>query len=205
MWQTIGATAAHSPDTATDSRAAMGEITELLHRLNAGDAQARDELFAALYRELRRLAHARLVRNETITLLDTTSLVHEAYVKLSNAGELAFADRGHFLAYAAKVMRSIVVDEVRKRHTDQRGGEAEKIELDTAVADAVAHDDAQILRVHEALNDLSALDERLASVVEMRFFAGLSEAEIADALGVTERTVRRDWDKARTVLFSALS
>lgn len=185
-------------------RSRMSEITELIQRANAGDIQARDQLFAALYRDLRRLAHARLNRSETITLLDTTSLVHDAYLKLLNARELHFADRGKFLAYAAKAMRSIVVDEIRKRRADQRGGAAEHVELDTSVSDAAQKDDEQVMRVHEALEDLSSLDARLGSVVEMRFFAGLSEADIADALGVTERTVRRDWDKARTLLFSAL-
>jgi RNA polymerase sigma factor (TIGR02999 family) len=182
----------------------MGEITELMRRVKLGDGAAREALFTALYRDLRRLAHSRLRQNETITLLDTTSLVHDAYFKLLGAEELEFADRGRFLAYAAKVMRSIVVDEVRKRHADQRGGDVEHVELDTRIAESASTDDALIIRVHDALADLSALDERLASVVEMRFFAGLNEADIAEALGVTERTVRRDWDKARALLFSAL-
>jgi RNA polymerase sigma factor (TIGR02999 family) len=183
----------------------MSEITELIRRANAGESEARDQLFAALYRDLRRLAHSRLTRSETITLLDTTSLVHDAFLKLLGTGELQIANRGRFLAYAAKVMRSIVVDEIRKRRADQRGGTAEHVELDTSISDAAYKDDAQVLRVHEALSDLATLDARLASVVEMRFFAGLTEADIAEALGVTERTVRRDWDKARTLLFSALS
>jgi RNA polymerase sigma factor (TIGR02999 family) len=199
-----GRLAAFSTFRAPLKRSRMSEITELIQRVNAGDIQARDQLFAALYRDLRRLAHARLNRSETITLLDTTSLVHDAYLKLLNARELQFADRGKFLAYAAKAMRSIVVDEIRKRRADQRGGVAEHVELDTSVSDAAQKDDEQVMRVHEALEDLSSLDARLGSVVEMRFFAGLSEADIAGALGVTERTVRRDWDKARTLLFSAL-
>ncbi|HTT11259.1 MAG TPA: ECF-type sigma factor [Burkholderiaceae bacterium] len=182
----------------------MGEITDLIQRVNVGDGDARDRLFSLLYRDLRRLAHSRLNRSETITLLDTTSLVHDAYLKLLATGDLRFADRGRFLAYAAKVMRSIVVDEIRKRRSDLRGGGAEHVELDTSVAESACKDDERVMRVHEALADLSDLDPRLASVVEMRFFAGLSEADIAEALGVAERTVRRDWDKARTLLFSAL-
>jgi len=182
----------------------MGEITDLIQRVNVGDSDAHDQLFSLLYRDLRRLAHSRLRQSETITLLDTTSLVHDAYLKLLGTGDLRFIDRGQFLAYAAKVMRSIVVDEIRKRHSQQRGGAAPHVELDTGIGDAARADDAEILRVHEALADLTTLDPRLASVVEMRFFAGLSEVDIADALGVTERTVRRDWDKARTLLFSAL-
>ena len=182
----------------------MSEITQLLQRAGAGDAQAREQLYALLYQDLRRLARARLRRSEPVTLLDTTSLVREAYLRFFDARELESADRGRFFGYAASVMRSVVVDAVRKRHADRRGGSAEHVELDTGVADAVADDEQQIVRVHEALGDLAALEPRLAHVVEMRYFAGLTEADIAGALGVTERTVRRDWDKARTLLFAAL-
>ena len=98
-------------------------------------------------------------------------------------------------------MRSIVVDEVRKRHAERRGGSAEHVLLDTGVSDAPAHEDEQIIRVHEALEELGALEPRLAQVVEMRYFAGLTEEEIASALGVSMRTVRRDWEKARTLLY----
>lgn len=182
----------------------MSEITQLLERINGGDAAARDSLFALLYQDLRKLARSRLKRSEPITLLNTTSLVHESYLRFLNARGLEFADRGRFFGYAASVMRSVVVDEVRKRRTERRGGSAEHIELDTGVADSAQQDEDQIIRVHEALEQLSALDPRLAHVVEMRYFAGLSEEEIAGILGITERTVRRDWDKARTLLFSAL-
>jgi RNA polymerase sigma factor (TIGR02999 family) len=182
----------------------MSEITQLLQRVNEGDAVAREPLFAALYQDLRQLARSRLRRSETITLLDTTSLVHESYLRYLNAHELSFGDRGKFFAYAASVMRSIVVDEVRKRHAERRGGSAEHVELDTGSTNELATDDDQIVRVHEALDDLAALEPRLARVVEMRYFAGLSETDIAQALGVTERTIRRDWDKARSLLFDAL-
>jgi RNA polymerase sigma factor (TIGR02999 family) len=182
----------------------MSEITELLRHVNAGDPVARDALFSALYEELRKLARARLRQNETITVLNTTSLVHESYLRFLNARELEFVDRGKFFAYASSVMRSIVIDEVRKRRADRRGGSAEHVPLDTGAVDALATDDEQILRVHEALDELAALDPRLARVVEMRYFAGLGEEDIAATLGVTSRTVRRDWDKARTLLFAAL-
>ena len=101
-------------------------------------------------------------------------------------------------------MRSIVIDQIRRRRAERRGGGAEHVEVDDQIADSVAADDEQVLRVHEALDELAALDRRLAQVVEMRYFAGLTEVDIAEALGVTERTVRRDWDKARTLLFAAL-
>ena len=183
----------------------MSEITDLLQRVNAGDAVARESLFAVLYQDLRKLARSRLRRNETMTLLDTTALLHESYLRYLNAHELAFDDRGKFFAYAASVMRSIVVDEVRKRRTERHGGQAEHVPLDTGAVDALGNEDEQIIRVHEALDELSLLEPRLARVVEMRYFAGLAEQDIADALGVTGRTVRRDWDKARTLLFAALS
>ena len=182
----------------------MTPITELLERVNGGDAGARDALFALLYDDLRALARSRLRRSEAITLLDTTSLVHESYMRYLEARELSFPDRGKFFAYAASVMRSIVVDEVRKRHAERRGGSAVHVELDTGSIGGLAADDAQIVRVNEALDDLAALDPRLARVVEMRYFAGLTEVEIAGALGITERTVRRDWNKARTLLLEAL-
>lgn len=182
----------------------MSEITELLRRVNSGDAAARNALFSALYQDLRKLARSRLRRTETITLLDTTSLVHESYLRYLNGRELEFGDRGKFFAYAATVMRSIVVDEVRKRRAQRRGGATEHVPLDTDAVDALAADDEQIVRVHEALEELSALEPRLAQVVEMRYFAGLSEEDIAASLGVTDRTVRRDWDKARTLLYGAL-
>lgn len=182
----------------------MTDITELLRGVNDGDAIAREALFVLLYQDLRKLARSRLRQNETITLLNTTSLVHESYMRYLNARELSFADQGKFFAYAATVMRSIVVDEVRKRHAERRGGAAKHVELDTGSVDAQSTDDEQIVRVHEALDELAAIDPRLTRDVEMRYFAGLSELDIASALGVTERTVRRDWDKARTLLFEAL-
>ncbi len=182
----------------------MGEITELLQQCSAGDPTARESLFALLYQDLHKLARARLRRSETITLLNTTSLVHESYLRLSNTHELEFKDRGSFFAYAACVMRSIIVDEVRKRHADRRGGSAEHVELDTGMGDTLAHEDEQVIRVHEALEELSALDPRLAQVVEMRYFAGLTEEDIAGSLGLSARTVQRDWEKARTLLYEAL-
>jgi RNA polymerase sigma factor (TIGR02999 family) len=121
-----------------------------------------------------------------------------------DARQLSFTDRGKFFAYAASVMRSIVIDEVRKRHAERRGGSAAHVELDTGSIGTLATDDAQIVRVHEALDELGSLDPRLVQVVEMRYFAGLTEAEIAVALDITERTVRRDWNKARALLLEAL-
>jgi len=187
------------------------EITTLLHDAGAGRPGAADQLMALLYRELRALARSRLRSAGEFTLLDTTALVHESYLRLHGlqgtpgAAGPVFTDRQHFFAYAARAMHSVVVDLVRARQAERRGGGAEHLPLDTAVADqAAAPHDAEVLRVHDALQDLAAVDARLASVVEMRYFGGLSEAEIAEALGVTERTVQRDWQKARLLLAVAL-
>ncbi len=183
----------------------MGDITELLQRVRDGDDGAFDRLFSTLYPQLRRMAHARLAKGGRHTLLDTTVLLHECYLKLSESGRLTLNDRGHFLAYASQAMRSIIVDYARWRGRERRGGDAAHESLDTELAEALPADAGEeILRVHEALEQLARRDERLAKVVEMRYFGGLSELEIAEAMGVTDRTVRRDWEKARLLLADAL-
>jgi RNA polymerase sigma factor (TIGR02999 family) len=166
-----------------------------------GDAT--QDLFALLYQDLRRLAHARLQRNEPITLLDTTSLVHETYLRVLKSGRVEVSERPRFLAYAAQVMRSVIVDFVRQRHAERRGGNDPRVSLDAA-AEAVASAEDEVLRVSEALDELSKVDERLVKIVEMRYFGGFTEEDIALALGVNERTVRRDWQKARLLLSLAL-
>jgi RNA polymerase sigma factor (TIGR02999 family) len=166
-------------------------------------SEATEELFSLLYNDLRRLAHARLQRNEPITLLDTTSLVHETFLRVLKSGRIEVSERPRFLAYAAQVMRSVIVDFVRQRHADRRGGDDPRVPLD-AVAEAVPAADDEILRVSEALDELAKVDERLVKIVEMRYFGGFTEEDIALALGVTERTVRRDWQKARLLLSLAL-
>jgi len=160
-------------------------------------------LFPALYDELRRLARSRLAAGGRYTLLDTSALVHEAYLRMQRADGTGFNDREHFLAYAASTMRSIVVDFVRRRNALRRGGDAEQVTLDTAVADIGAPDD-EILAVHDALQTLAQVDQRLVRVVELRYFAGLTEAEVAAALGIADRTVRRDWERARLLLAGLL-
>lgn len=168
-----------------------------------GGNEATQELFSALYNDLRRLAHARLRRNEPITLLDTTSLVHETFLRVLKARRVDVSERPRFLAYAAQVMRSIIVDFVRQRHAARRGGDESHLPLDAA-AQSVRSDEDEVLRVSEALDELAKVDERLVKIVEMRYFAGFTEEDIALALGINERTVRRDWQKARLVLSLAL-
>ena len=162
-----------------------------------------DELFRTLYKELRRLASSRLRRSEGITLLDTTALVHESYLRLQTQIE-GLQTSGQFLAYASRVMRFVVIDFVRQRHAERRGGEQLHVTLNTEIAESVSLHDDDVIRIHEALEELEKVDARLARIVEMRCFAGLDEQAIAEALGVTDRTVRRDWQKARVLLKTAL-
>lgn len=182
----------------------MPELTELLSAARRGDQQAAGEAFSLLYAELRRLARSKLRQHQSMTLLDTTSLVHESYLKLVGAQALPVEDRHHFFAYASRVMRSVIVDFARARLAERRGGDADHVVLDTAIAADVATPENDVLRVHEALDLLAKADPRLAQVVELRYFGGLTEPEIAQALGTSERTVRRDWEKARLLLFAAL-
>lgn len=155
------------------------------------------------YRQLRVLARARLRHGGRETLLDTTALVHEAYLRIAGV-EMASAEQRSFLAYASRTMRSVIVDFARKRQAQCRGGDVVIVTLTGAVAERhpAAADD--IVRVHEALEELTRIDARLAQVVEMRYFAGLAEAQIAQVLDISERTVRRDWEKARLLLSRVL-
>jgi len=182
----------------------MGDITDLLSRARECDRDAMDELVERLYPELRRMAHARLAQNSTITLLDTTSMVHETYLRLHNAGRIEAESHGQFLAYVAHVMRSVIVDLARKRRAERRGGGVPNLTLATEILDGSQLTDDDLERINEALLELEKMDPRLKQVVEMRFFVGLTEEEIAEALGVTDRTVRRDWERARMLLSVAL-
>lgn len=181
----------------------MGDITVLIERVRGGDRAAFDTLFEALYPEMRRIAHLRLRRGFPDPDLGTTALVHECYLKLRDARRLDASDRAHFLSYTATAMRSIIVDIARARATERRGSNAPHVTLDDDVALAPGGED-EILQVHEALAQVGKLDERLGQLVEMRYFGGLSDDEIAAALDVTTRTVRRDWHKARLLLAEAL-
>jgi RNA polymerase sigma factor (TIGR02999 family) len=182
----------------------MPTITDLLSAARQGDRVAAGEAFSRVYDELRRLAHAKLRHHQSMTLLDTTALVHESFLRLAGAQALPVVDRHHFFTYAARVMRSVIVDFARARRAERRGGDAEHVVLDTGIAANAVGPENDVLRVHEALEVLAQADARLAQVVEMRYFGGLTEPEIAQALDVSERTVRRDWEKARLLLLAAL-
>lgn len=182
-------------------------LTALIRRAIDGDNAALGQVFEVTYEDLRRMAHRRLSSGGREASLDTTALVHESYLRFAQAGELRVEDRTHFFRYASRVMRSVVVDLVRARLSERHGGDVQHVTLDTMVQERIGDGggEAEILRIHEALDELARLDERLVRVVEMRYFAGLTEREIAGFLGVTERTVRRDWEKARLLLARALA
>ena len=180
------------------------DITGLLRAWRAGDASALDRLLPLVYDELRLIAHRQLGRERPEHTFDTTSLVHEAYLKLVDQTRVQWADRSHFFAVATQAMRRILVDYARRYRAEKRGGAPRRVGLNDAML--VAEERADLLvALDDALTDLSKLDERLSRVVECRFFGGLTETETAEVLGVTARTVRRDWTKAKGWLHRALA
>lgn len=182
------------------------EITRLLVDLRGGDRDALDRLFDLVYRDLHERARRHLGHRAPSATLDTTALVHETYLKLSDAASLELEDRRHFFAVAARAMRQIAVDHARKAMAQKRGGGAWTVSLDDAGLAAAAPEkpSADLVALDRALGELAALDERLAKTVELRYFAGLSVEETAELMGVSERTVKRDWRKARAFLYDAL-
>jgi len=185
------------------------DVTGLLLAWRSGETQAADRLFDAVYDDLRRVARYRLRRERAGHTLDTTALVHEAYLRLVDQTRTDWADRGQFFAVAARVMRRILVDHARRRRSAKRGGAGVAVTLGAAdeAEGAVTLADERagtLLAVDEALTRLAAREHRLARVVECRFFGGLTDAETGTALGVTERTVQRDWAKAKDWLYQEL-
>jgi len=175
------------------------EVTELLRAWRAGDSKAEERLIGLLYRELHAMARRRLRRERQSTTLQTTALVHEAYLRLVDQRRVEWRDRGHFLALAATMMRRVLVDRARARQAGKRGAGEAMVTL--AGAEAMGIDPAvEVLAVDEALARLAASFPRPARVVELRFFGGLEMEEIGAAIGVTERTVKRDWAFARAWL-----
>jgi RNA polymerase sigma factor (TIGR02999 family) len=178
-------------------------ITELIVELRDGEAQAWDRLLPLVYDELRRVARRHVRRQGSAYTLNTTALVHEAYLKLADAGRMTYADRVHFFALASRAMRQVLIDYARRHQTMKRGGEWRRLDLQDAEIPAIERAD-ELLALDDALTRLAAMNQRLARVVECRFFGGLTEGETATALGVNERTIRRDWTKARLWLYDAL-
>jgi len=179
-------------------------VTELLLELRRGQTGAMDRLFPLVYEELRRIAHRALRGERTGHTLGTTGLVHEAYMRLADQTRLEYHDRAHFYGIAARAMRHILVDYARRHRAAKRGGSRQVIPLDDALV-AVEDRAEALLGLDEALTELEALDPRLGQVVQCRFFGGLTEEETGEVLGVTARTVRRDWLKAKGWLYHQLS
>jgi len=179
------------------------EITQWLDAARGGDRGALDRVLSTLYQELHAMARRQLAGQQAHTL-DATALVHEAYLKLIGRQSAQFDDRAHFFAYAASAMRSVVVDYARQRLAQKRGGDLHRVtELPEEVEGGLRLDE-ETLGLDTALTRLAAVDERLAQVVELRYFAGLSELEIATLLKRSERSIRRDWQKARLFLLASL-
>ncbi len=179
-------------------------ITSLLGRLQSDEQGVVDQLFALLYDELHELAHRQRLRLAPRQTLDTTALLHEAYLKFAGKGALELADRGHFLALAATVMRHLLIDNARKADAAKRSAGLKPATLD-GVADPAATPPGELLALDKALHSLQSIDGRLVRVVEMRFFGGMTAAEVAGVFGVTERTVKRDWRKAKVLLLELLA
>ncbi len=182
-------------------------ITRLLAQASAGDRQALDTVYASLYPELKAVASSRLRQQGRADQMNTTMLVHESFIRLVNARGLRLLDRHHFFAYAAKTMRHIIIDDARELLAERRGGGVAHVTLGEeaeAVEDMSASNSAELLGIDEALKTLEKIDPELAELVEMRYFGGYSEIEVGELLGITERTVRRRWDKARAWLYVAL-
>jgi RNA polymerase sigma factor (TIGR02999 family) len=184
--------------------AEFGEITERLLALQAGDGEALNQLVPLVYDRLRAMAHARLTGQGPGASLNTTALVHEAYLKLVDQSRAQWKDRAHFFAVAATAMRQIVVDHARARGAQKRGGTAVTVLLEDAVPGREASAEL-VLAVDEALGQLAALSQRMVKMVELRFFVGLSIEETAAVLETDPRTVNRDWRTARALLYRALS
>ena len=174
-------------------------ITDLFASWRQGDAMAGDRLFATLYQELRRLARYQLRGRPAGATLDTTALIHEAYLKLAERSRGPVRDRGHFLALASRVMRQIVVDHARQKSAAKRDGRVQE-PFDEPGASAAALSLEDLLALDEALNRLGALDPRLAQLIDLRFFGGLSIEETAEIQELSEATIKRDWLKARAFL-----
>jgi len=178
----------------------MPDLSLLIDQVAGGNREARHLLFAAAYGELHQLARARLRRNGHDLMLDATTLVHESYLRFVVSAPLRRSDRRAFFAYASQVMRSVITDAARSHWTERRGSGESPQPLDDDMLVALPAGDEQRQRVHEALAALEAIEPRLAQVVQLRCFGGYEEREIGAALGLHERTVRRDWCKACRLL-----
>jgi RNA polymerase sigma factor (TIGR02999 family) len=179
------------------------DLTALFAAAEKGDAAAREQLFQRLYAELHRLARRELWKSGAAVSMGATTLLHEAFINTSERDTIAFPDRARFMAYAARAMRGLIIDHARSRHAQKRGGQFEMTTLDTNISNETA-DSIDLPLVGDALDELAKLEPDLAQVVDLKFFCGFTFAEIAAMRGVSERTVQRDWEKARIYLHQSL-
>ena len=180
------------------------EITQLLAEWSEGNQAALDKLYPLVYRELRRLAHGYLRRERRGHTLQTTALINEAYLRLVDQKHVHWANRSHFFGISAQIMRRILIDHARRYDYSKRGGGAQRISLDEAALVAKERGRA-LLMLDEALNSLAKIDPRRSRVVELRYFGGLNNEEIAGVLKISENTVTRDWNMARAWLYQELN
>lgn len=198
-----------SPVVLPHANGASGDITRLLHALREGQTEALDHLMPQVYEELRRIAHGKLRRERASHTLNTTALVHEAYLRLADQHWVQLANRGHFFAIAAQAMRRILVSYARKHNAVKRGGRMEQVPLDEAHDEAVLLTNGlapeTLLSLDEAMTRLAVFNERGCRVVEYHFFGGMTYAEIADVMGISVITVRRAWALAKMWLSRELN
>jgi len=178
-------------------------LSSLTASTQEGDPLAAQQLFRVLYDELHRMARRELARNGGCDALSATTLLHEAFLNMSGRVKIAFPDRAHFMAYASRAMRGLIIDYVRSRRAQKRGGELAFTSLNTDIAENASEPD-ELAKIGGALDDLAAVDAELAQLVDLKFFCGFSIAEIAELRGVSKRTVDRDWEKARLYLHRVL-
>lgn len=190
-------------ESEVDSSEAVARLPEAVAPPPLEPGERADALFAECYAELRRIAHSRLYAANLKSHFATESLLHESYLKLAGASVERFRDRAHFFAYASKMMRNIIVDTVREANAERRGGGLAELTLSTEIAN-LCPAASDVNAIDDALKQLHTIAPTLAALVEMRFFGGMTEAEIGETLGVSERTVRREWTKARAALLVLL-
>jgi RNA polymerase sigma factor (TIGR02999 family) len=187
-----------------DSCLVVSDVTQVLYRVQQGDAEAANQLLPLVYEELRKLATARMAHEQANQTLQPTALVHEAWLRLTGGEQPSFDGRGHFFAAAAEAMRRILIENARRKGRLKRGGEWERVGVEDLDVAITTNDDT-LLAVHEALEKLAVIEPMGAKLVELRFFAGLSNVEAAKALGLAERTAKRTWAYARAWLHEELT
>lgn len=182
----------------------MPSITSLISAAEAGDSAASEALFSALYSEMHRMAKRELARQGSPMSLGPTTLLHQAYMEIAERDGSSFPDRGRFMGYAARVMRGLIIDHARRHQAQKRGGRLEITSLSPDIAEQVV-DDRELSKIGDALDELAKAEPALAEIVDLKFFCGFSFAEIGAMRGISERTVQRQWEKARIYLHRCIS